>query len=193
MKLKTYIINLERSTVRKQYMSDLLSSYSFLDIEYIRAIDGRQLSEEERTSLFDYSKSKEVYGRFLNAGEVGCALSHRKVYEELLRGVESYALVLEDDIAIQRDLNYLPFMEIEKIMSTSRPRALMLSGDYSFYRRKPVIHIYSAVGAYAYIINRAAAKRILSIMPPCCVADDWMYYKRKRVKTICSLSIYDRC
>ena len=83
MLLKTYIINLEKSTVRKQYMQELLSPYQFLDVEFVKAIDGRLLSEEERALRFDYVRSKKVYGRTLNAGEVGCALSHRKVYERI--------------------------------------------------------------------------------------------------------------
>lgn len=182
MRLKTFIINLEKSAVRNKYMKDLLSPYPFLDIEFLKAIDGRLLSDEERSSRFDYAKSKKVYGRTLNAGEVGCALSHREVYETLLKRNEPYALVLEDDIAIQRNLNLLPLEEIDKIMRSSRPRAFMLSGDFSFYRKKPVIRIYSAVGAYAYIINKAAAKRILAIKPPYCVADDWMLYKRKGLR-----------
>ena len=182
MKLKTYVVNLEKSTVRKQYMENLLQPYSFLDVEFIKAVDGRLLSEIERASLFDYPKSKRIYGRILNAGEIGCVLSHRKAYESLLLGNEPYALVFEDDIAIQRDLNLLPLEEIDRIMKSSRPRVFMLSGDYSFYRQKPVIRIYSAVGAYAYIINKAAAKRILTINPPCCVADDWMFYKRKGLR-----------
>ena len=182
MKLKTYIINLEKSSVRKQYMQDLLAPYPFLDVEFLKAIDGRILSDEERSVCFDYVRSKKVYGRTLNAGEVGCALSHRKAYEALLKGSEPYALMLEDDIAIQRDLNLLPLEKIDKIMRSLRPRAFMLSGDYSFYRQRPVIRIYSAVGAYAYILNKAAAKRILAINPPCCVADDWMFYKRKGIR-----------
>ena len=179
MALKTYIINLEKSTIRKQYMQKLLEPYSFLDVEFIKAIDGRLLSEKERQTLFDYGKSRKLYGRTLNAGEVGCALSHRKVYERLLQENAPYALVVEDDISIQRDLNLIDFRKINTVLSSSRPRALMLSGDYCYYRKKPVIRIYSAVGAYAYIINKAAAKLILTKVHPCCVADDWLYYKRK--------------
>jgi glycosyl transferase family 25 len=37
--------------------------------------------------------------RPLQPGEVGCALSHRQVYEEMVRGVVRRALVLEDDVA----------------------------------------------------------------------------------------------
>ena len=179
MGLKTYVINLEKSTVRRKHMVDQLAPYPFLDVEFLKAIDGRLLTEEERHTRFDYVRSKKLYGRTLNAGEVGCALSHRKVYQTLLNGDQEYALVLEDDISIKRDLNTLDLSKVDKILRTKRPRVLMLSGDYCFYRKRPYIRIYSAVGAYAYLINRAAARLILNKIHPCCVADEWLYYKRK--------------
>ena len=162
-------------------MQDLLAVYDFLDVEFIKAIDGRVLSEEERSSRFDFKKSKKLYGRKLNAGEVGCALSHRMVYQRLLDDGLDYALVLEDDISIKRDFNSINWDEVDKVMRRNRPRALMLSGDFCFYRKRPLIKIYSAVGAYAYIINKAAARLILK-RAPCCVADDWLFHKRKGVR-----------
>ena len=182
MKLKTYVINLERSTVRKQYMKDLLSPYDFLDIEFMKAIDGRILTEEERHSGFDYDESVNLYGRNLNAGEIGCALSHRKVYKLLLDSDRSYALVLEDDIKILRNLNSLDLKGIDSLLNDGEPRVMMLSGDYGYYKKQPIARLYSAVGAYAYIINKAAASLIMAINPPCSVADDWMFYKRKGLK-----------
>lgn len=182
MRLKTYIINLERSAVRKQYMQELLSPFLFLDIQFVKAIDGRMLSKEERHSQFDYPASIRLYGRELNAGEVGCALSHRKAYREFLESKQPYALFLEDDISIQRDLNSLDLVAIDKVLNNACPKALMLSGDYSYYKKKPIARLYSAVGAYAYVLNRKAALKILSLEPPCSVADDWMFYKRLNIK-----------
>lgn len=182
MKLKTYIINLEKSVVRKRYMQELLSPYSFLEVEFITAVDGRMMSQEELRSLFDFEDSLNHYGRYLNPGEIGCTLSHRKVYEAIVQGDSPYALILEDDIAIQKDLNTLDFEGIDKILRTKRPRLLMLSGDYCYYRNTPITKIYSAVGSYAYFANRAAAQLILKITPPCSVADDWLYYKRKGLR-----------
>lgn len=179
MKLKTYIINLEKSTVRRKYMQNLLSEFESLDLEFLPAIDGRSLSDEMLHSRFDFKKSRSLYGKTLNAGEVGCALSHRKAYEELLRSDNPYALVFEDDISIVRNLNLLDLKAIDQVANHVKPRAIMLSGDYSFYKRKPIVRVFSAVGAYAYIINRDAARRILSITPPFNLADDWMYYKRR--------------
>ena len=182
MKLRTYIINLEKSAVRKRYMQDLLSGYKFLDVIFIKAIDGRLLSEQELHTRFDLNKSRRLYGKDLNAGEVGCALSHRKSYEELITSNIPYALILEDDITIVRDMNLLDLDAIDKVMNHTQPRVILLSGDYGYYRKKPIAKVYTAVGAYAYIINREAAKRLLAITPPCSLADDWMFYKRKRLK-----------
>ena len=182
MGLKTYIINLEKSVVRKQYMQELLSEYKFLDVEFVKAIDGRLLSEDERRARFDYVRCKDLYGRTLNAGEVGCALSHRKAYSELLKSDCQYALILEDDISIIRDLSSLDLAAIDELLTVQAPRALMLSGDYWYYKKKGIVKLFTASGAYAYIINRAAASRILAIDPPCCVADDWTFYKRNGLK-----------
>ena len=182
MKLKTYVINLEKSTVRRHYMESLLSNFDFLDVEFIKAVDGRLLTEKERQSLFDCDTSRSLYGKTLNAGEIGCALSHRKVYETFLESAAPFALVLEDDITILRDLHKLNLKRIDEVVNNPGAKALMLSGDYWYYRRKDIVRLYAAVGAYAYIVNRDAARKILSITPPCCVADDWLFYKRHGVK-----------
>lgn len=64
--LKTYVINLESSYRRKQHMTDLLNPYPFLDVEFIKAIDGRQLSEQECVSSFDNEACMKHIGRLLN-------------------------------------------------------------------------------------------------------------------------------
>ena len=68
MKLKTYIVNLEKSVVRKQYMQGLLHRYDILDIEFIKAIDGRLMSDTQRKTLFDYDASMKHYGRNVLSG-----------------------------------------------------------------------------------------------------------------------------
>ena len=182
MSLKTYVVNLERSTVRRNYMEELLSQYDFLNIEFIKAIDGRLLSDKERQELFNYSKSLSLYGRTLNPGEVGCTLSHRSIYEKVINGDEPYVLVLEDDIKVIRSLDSINLKEVDTVLNSLLPRVLMLSGDYCYYKRKNLVRVYSALGTYAYMVNKAAAKLLLYNIPPCCVADDWLFYKRKGLK-----------
>ena len=170
------MINLERSTARKEYMDRLLAPYgSMLEIEYIKAVDGRALTEKQREDAFDYARSMKHYGRRLNDGEVGCALSHNLCYRQLLGSENPYALILEDDISLMRDLRQLDLEAADKLLNVDKPRALMLSGDYWYWTRKPICHLYSAVGAYAFCINKAAARLLLEDKPYT-VADDWQAF-----------------
>ena len=182
MKLKTFVVNLERSTVRKQYMEQLLQPYSFLDVEFIKAVDGRLLSEEEINSQFDFNRSRKLYGKTITAGEVGCTLSHRKIYKEIVDNNIPYALIIEDDIAVQRDLNLIDMDAVDKVLKSSKPRVLMLSGDYCYYKKKAIVRIFSAVGTYAYMINYAGARLVYNKVHPCSVADDWLFFKRKGLR-----------
>jgi len=185
-RIKTYIVNLATATVRKNYMEHLLASYNFLDVEFVEAIDGRKLTETERRRVFDDDQCLKMIGRYLNGGEVGCTLSHRKCYETLLASQEHYAMIFEDDISVIRDLNELSNYDIDKIMSAGAPTVLMLSGDYWYWRKREIVSVYDCIGAYAYIINRNAAQLILSHKASS-VADNWKYYISNglKIKAIC--------
>ena len=41
--MKTYIVNLESSPERKEYMENLLKDIPALEYEFIKAVDGRKL------------------------------------------------------------------------------------------------------------------------------------------------------
>ena len=163
-------------------MQELLQNYEFLDIEFMKAIDGRLMSDTQRKASFDYDASMKHYGRYLNEGEVGCALSHRLCYKALLDSDSPFAMVLEDDISVIRDWNSLPWDDITRTLDVSRPRVLFLSGDYWRLSSSSITRVFDAVGAYAYIINRAAAEAIMGIKAPFVVADDWLAYKRLGIK-----------
>jgi len=164
-------------------MEHLIRPYTFLNVNFIKAIDGNSMDTDLLESLFDNNKSLEHYGRQLNPGEKGCVLSHRKCYQTLLDSDQDYALILEDDINIVGNLECLKDINIMGIMSINTPLILFLSGDYWYFRRKhPILNVYTAIGAYAYIINRAAAQAIMSITKPFNVSDDWFFYKQFGLK-----------
>ena len=182
IKIKTYIVNLATSTARKEYMRDLLSEYGFLEQVFIEAVDGRVFSPEERERAFDDKACYRRYGRVINGGEVGCTLSHFKCYNRLAQSDERFVLILEDDVTIMRDLKELDWDKVTEFMSVDEPRIMFLSGDYWYWDKKPFTRVFSAVGSYAYFINKAAAQRIAIIKKPSNVADDWDVYKQLGVK-----------
>ena len=181
--IHTYVINLKTSEVRRRYMEDLLRSYNCIEFEFIDAVDGRKLSEQELLGQFDMSASLKRYGRELNRGEIGCVLSHRKVFENFLKTDFPYALVFEDDISIIQDLNKLDGVDVDSNLDTPIPTIMFLSGDFWYYKKETsVVPCYDALGAYAYMLNRAAAQLLLSYQKPYFVADDWCLHKRKGLK-----------
>ncbi|MBD5366019.1 MAG: glycosyltransferase family 25 protein [Bacteroides sp.] len=175
-RIKTYVINLPHAVVRRKYMEELLSSKDIFDVEFLEAVDGRNLTDNERRNCFDYDSCVRLIGRELNDGEVGCTLSHRKAYAALLASEYDYAIVFEDDISFMRNPESLVSLDLDSVLITETPRVVMLSGDYWFWSKGKIVSVYDCNGAYAYIINRAAAGLLLS-RPACCVSDQWSHYK----------------
>lgn len=182
MKIPAYVINLKNSHLRREYMEKLLSTYPSIDVNFIEAVDGRIMSKDSLSEVFDFDSCIKRNGRIINPGEVGCVLSHRKCYHEMIQSNKDYALILEDDITIVGDMNTAVNHNTINFMHSSEPSILFLSGDYWYWRKKPITDVFFAVGSYAYFINRAAAEIVLQINKPYNVADDWDLYKYMGVK-----------
>mgnify|MGYP001151672417 FL=1 len=96
------LINLDRSTDRLNRMKDQLNK---LGIEYSRidALDGSKLSDNQISQItypLSHYESKFRFTRELTRGEIGCFLSHRKCWLELVHSNHRFALIMEDDIKI---------------------------------------------------------------------------------------------
>lgn len=184
--IDTYIVNLERDKHRKDYVLSVLEPYPFLSVEVIPAVEGKLLSSAEVESKFDTSMSFKRYGRDLNRGEIGCTLSHFNCYKRLLESNKQYALILEDDITILRDLNVIK--ELIEYLQQEIPIIIFLSGDYWYTQENKISDdyylssVYDAVGSYAYLINKQAAELILSQnRKASCAADNWSLYRSQGV------------
>ena len=185
--VETYVINLQSNNARRQYVVNLLASLNCLSVNIVPAVEGKLLSDSELSLRFDAAKSYERYGRTLNRGEIGCTLSHYDCYHKLLNSGNEYALILEDDITLMGDLSQIqlliPYIE------TPVPTIIFLSGDYWYLREQKLdaktflSNVYDAVGSYAYLINKSAARLIVSEnSKPSCAADNWSLYRSQGIK-----------
>lgn len=183
--MKTFVINLERALERKLYMANLLAPISNIDYEFIVAIDGGSLSRKDINESFDVGLSYNRYGRNLSQAEIACTLSHHKCYKEIVNRGLNYALILEDDISILGNINIIN--NLYDIVDTTEPLVIFLSGDYWYYCKQcyglfDLVSVFDSVGAYAYIINNAAAKLILDKnIRPSSVADHWSLYREQGI------------
>lgn len=122
---------------------------------------------------------EEVYAQaipntFLAKGEIGCALSHKKVYEEFLRTDQKSILIFEDDIIFSKECTFEVLESLmEYVSKQTKPSVLVL--QKSRWHNKKVwnidvnISIYSSRNQFcthAYMLNRSAAERILSMQTP---------------------------
>lgn len=190
MRIKTYIVNLLESKDRKAYIENLLNPYlNFLDIEFVEAVDGRIMSEDEKKQKFDNEKAYSRYGRYCKPGEIGCTLSHYKCYDLLSHSEYDYALIFEDDINISITFGVIRDL-VDKInlLKTNTSSIILLSGGYWYYSIKQKIDLYhklvnvqDAYFTHSYIVTKLAAQRLLREEKPSILADDWVFIKKQGV------------
>lgn len=93
-----------RSFVRKEFSNIGIDNPHFTD-----AIMAIRISDEK---AFSYA----VPNTYLTKGEIGCALSHKKVYKELLDSDQNSIVIFEDDAAFTKDFSVDILLKIIKIV-----------------------------------------------------------------------------
>lgn len=179
MKIKTYIINMEKDTQKRELIEAQLKSHPELDWQIWRAIEGRRLSEEEQKEMIlpDFYKR---YGRNATLPAAGCSLSHIAIYKDIIEKKTPYALILEDDAILSDDLK---LQKIESLLDTCKPAAILLTSDFWYREENKISEVDSNHNIYqlsdgfmtsGYAINLAAAELLLpKIYPVQYTADAW--------------------
>lgn len=110
---KTFIIHLQRAKKRKKQVKRIVAKSPF-DVEIINAIDGATLSLQEINEYYSETPLHlPLYPFPLNTGEVGCFLSHRNAWQQIIDQELTAGLIFEDDLKIDTDIFY-PALEIAK-------------------------------------------------------------------------------
>ena len=96
----TFAISLARETKRRDNIRNQLQSQKYTIID---ACDGKSLSSPERAIANKIIK----FPHTLKAGQVGCLLSHYKIWKLIVQRNIEFALIVEDDLHVQYPLNEL--------------------------------------------------------------------------------------
>ena len=166
MSAPIFVINMPHSIERKNKIKSQLSELN-LTATYIEAVVGKELSRTAIDSLYDAKKNHFLYHRKLTLGEIGCYASHRKAWEQFLKGNHEWALVLEDDILINKNIiksiqatDYINHADIIKLsdnrnnapaQKTNLPNGMQCIS----YKKVPNC-------ATGYLISRSGARKLLS-------------------------------
>lgn len=98
--IKTFVVHLARATTRRPLVDRLLQATPF-DAEIFDAVEGASLSAAQHAAVYSqHPLFAPAYPFSLGAGEIGCFLSHRALWQTILDQDLDAALILEDDLAI---------------------------------------------------------------------------------------------
>jgi glycosyl transferase family 25 len=178
--MEIFVINLRRSVKRRREMSAQLDRLG-LSYRFFEATDGKALTEEE---LLQHRR--QMPGQpSLTLGQIGCALSHYRVYRTMEEeGIET-ALILEDDLRLSPDLpRLLPRLEAElqndelillyfvpgRGCQITRADQVELGGEY--HLRYP-LSIGNVLSATAYLLRKDTARRLAATVYPIHLCADW--------------------
>lgn len=153
---KAYLVNLDRSPGRLEFMRQKFNAIG-LAVERVPAVDG---------SAIDFAPYADSG---LTPGEVGCFLSHRAIWEKLLRSDDDHALVLEDDVRLSADLpellanlSWIPASAgvVKLDMAGGRVGVAKSACDAPGGRKLCLLRTMHTGGA-GYIVSRAYAARLI--------------------------------
>ena len=107
-----WLINLDSNPERFQSATAQLAAFG-LTAERFSAVYGKNLSADEVAACYDPALNQQKFRRPLSAGEIGCYLSHRALWQRMVDHKIELAFILEDDIDLEPEFPALSIAIIE--------------------------------------------------------------------------------
>lgn len=185
--IHAFIISLPKDAHRREHLERQLLQTN-IPYDVIEAVNGAALPDEELAAAYDRRKAVRMFNRELSKGEIGCALSHVKIYRKMVEENIPYALILEDDASLLDADLPATLAQLARTYPAQTPVAVLLSHvrRYDAHSRRPldgrhaVYDAYRGVCAHGYVVTRAAADILLkNLYPVHVVADKWEYVQQR--------------
>ena len=178
VQIPIWIINLKRDVARRDFMVEQLERLG-LAYELIEAVDGSTLTDEDY-KLYSPELSQSTIYRPLTPNEIGCALSHIRLWERMIHEDIPEVLILEDDALVaeamigvlaNRDklpegwehINFTTFARVQ----TFRP--------FIFDIYRPAKFLEQPLSAIAYLLTKIGAEKLTAGCYPICMPIDYYF------------------
>lgn len=161
-----YIISMRRAKERFEHVQQVIAKCP-ISCHRWDAVDGRLLSEASVADVYRRALHRPHYPFKLTRGEIGCFLSHRSVWQQIVDSGLPGALVLEDDIdlldgfaeAFRFGVEHAPPCSYVQFQTRNIPaggQEIAESGEYRLIRPE-----VAPVRAMAQWITRQAAEQLV--------------------------------
>lgn len=166
--IPVFIISLPESTERRTRITTIFDNLG-IDFNFIDAVDGRGFDVPQHP-LYNASKRLACFGKHLTGGDLGCILSHKKIYQNMIDNNIDRALIFEDDILLRNDF----FPVLKKILTITVPFDMVRFFGSPKLERLKFRHVYKLTdthyldrhngmpgGSHATLMTLNGAKKIL--------------------------------
>lgn len=170
--LPIHVINLRKDERKRRITSRVLANAGYRNVNILAAVEATTLPD----SVFRAVLADTPLARSLGAGTVGCWLSHVSAWEEIANGHDTWSIVVEDDVIPEFHssalVDLLPQLESYDFVWLNDRMSGMSNSIGDQTKPEPIdpwgLFAYwgegrTAVGAYAYMLKREAAERLVSL------------------------------
>jgi glycosyl transferase family 25 len=160
------VINLARDTDRRRWMDAHLRELG-IPFVFSHAVDGNTIPDSEAAPHFQLFR--EGYGRDMTRGELGCALSHMRLFRQIAAGPDPFVCTIEDDIDIspailpfldETTLRSLPPFDVLRLYSIEGRRTKRAWTIATAHGRSIVAPLRTGFGMLAQVMTRAGAAKL---------------------------------
>lgn len=167
MRVRGFIIHLAHAEKRRPQVEQLLKTFPF-PTTVVDAVSGYALTDAEITAAYRRHKHKPHYPFELRRAEIGCFLSHRKVWEEIISCDLDAGLIVEDDLEIDDSLFHKilefsisnikqgDYIRFPYRTRGDKGRSLLTKGSMTL--NEPMV---PGLGTLAQLVSRNAAIKLL--------------------------------
>ncbi len=152
-----------------------------IEFRFVDAVHGSSLSDLDIAEFTDPVRTRRRMGRLLTRNEIGCALSHRKAYHEIITSRFDAAIILEDDaipepecLDLIRKWRDMPD-QIELLSLFKGSGIIGRRGGYQLEHIQFARAASTIESACGYFIRRATAQRLFDLTTKISSVADWPF------------------
>jgi len=154
-----------------------------VNFERFPAVVGSALSSEELRRCGAPLLQRLFMGRALYKGEMGCALSHMRIWKKVVEEGQELACILEDDVTVLAGLaKQLAFIE-EKLDVRENVVCMLSAGEQDGESR--LCPYDGRDNMCGYIVTQRSARFLLACLTPIVLpCDNWVAWRTFGLKTV---------
>jgi glycosyl transferase family 25 len=169
---KIYYINLDRRPDRNEHMKNIMKENDF-NAERIPAVDGSKLNLDNVTNTVTdkgLNDAKNIHQKVytpLTPGAIGCAMTHRNIWQKIVDENIPNALILEDDIRVnfgnnklQKISENMPYYDILFLGYNDCVFKYFITSVNDQFIRTTMV-----AGLYGYAVSKQGAQKLLKLFP----------------------------